>query len=89
MPRDPLTRNLIRCDACNAEAFCVSFDDTHAYYQCSAPTARHQWSEERDPYCGRCTERLSEHRLLVATNGGDQHLVCPGALEDVTFAYDE
>ena len=82
-------RNLIRCDFCGAEAFCVAFDETHAYYECAASVARHQWSEERDPHCARCREQLSEHRMLTGIDVSERHLVCPKSLKDNTFAYED
>lgn len=91
MAGDAFIQALNRCDFCEAKAYCVGFDTEFRYFECSAPTARHQWSELRDdPLCGQCDERLSEHNLLQSQVDAEyEYVVCPGSLEDNTFVRKE
>lgn len=90
MADDPFLEALNRCNFCKAKAYCVAFDAEHLYFECAATTARHQWSELRDPICERCDEQLSEHNLLVSqADTEDEYVVCPSSLEDNTFVRKE
>lgn len=86
MARDASTRNLIRCDFCQAEAHCVGFDGTHRYFECDASPASHEWSELRNPECARCDRRLNEHAWLWSKEHG-HYFICPEFLEDNVFAW--
>lgn len=81
-----MARNLIRCDFCDNEAFCIAVTTDHVYYECGAPTAQHQWSEPRNPHCARCNARLTEHRPMK-NELGDELYLCPTAIKENTFAW--
>ena len=56
---------LLRCNVCEAEAWCVGADETHSYYECAGARVRHEWSELRNPTCDRCGDPLVEHLPLL------------------------
>ncbi len=87
MAGDASTRNLIRCDFCQAEAHCVGFDDTHRYFECDASPANHEWSELRNPECARCGDPLPKHVELSMQ--GRTHWLCPRAIAHTTFVCPE
>ncbi len=78
--------NLLRCDCCDQEAWCVGVDDTHRYFECSGASVRHEWSELRDPSCARCGDPLSEH--IAPTTQEPLRFRCPRAAH-TTFTWPE
>ena len=79
--------NLLRCDFCDQDSWCVGVDGTHRYFECSGSSVRHEWSELRNPSCARCGDPLTEHVALSA----EQRLLflCPRAIAHTTFVWPE